>query len=621
MHRQITNWLVAGTLLLFSSPELQAQFTVADTQPQPECCPSIAVEPSVCGGVGPNLRIQQEFGDGIGWQNGFTRLDGFVPVFQMPRQSVLFVDLRGVVFDDTRLWQFDGGAGYRWYWSDLDRIIGLNGFYDFRDTGKSSFHQLGLGVELLGDRWDFRSNLYFPVGPQHHLIAQAGGTAVQFHEFNIVLGNQTQLYEAAMRGFDLEVGRSVPLLERFDPRAYLGYYRYDAEGGKPANGIRARLTAKVTERLQVQTQVQNDAVFQTTASVGLVWAFGGPGGWSRGCRPLPERLDEPVVRETSVVVQQQERAISEVAIDPATGQPIVVKHARADAVPGGDGSFEHPFQTLGQLQAGSGPSQILFVQNGTYPGGITLQAGQRLLGDGIVHLVVARQGTFALPVIQAGAMPTITVSDQPTVGGIYPNNTAMVVLAANSEVSGLYFRPPPVGVLVHPGIYAAGITGALNVNRNHLLNIAALSDVTGPVSFTDNVSIAPDDAGTAYLSRITGPVIFSRNTIDTTFNTFLADIAGPLTYTDNTIRFFGLPALLSFSGANSTWTVRNNAFTGPGGDRAVSITANSGSLCVNLIGNSSNTGFGLGNLHFFASGNTGAITNIGGATQVSAPCP
>ena len=57
---------------------------------------------------------------------------------------------------------------------------------------------------------------------------------------------------------------------------------------------------------------------------------------------------------------------------------------------------------MSQLEAGSATGQILFVRDGQYAGPITLQPGQRLLGDGIVHVIVARQGTFALPALPAG---------------------------------------------------------------------------------------------------------------------------------------------------------------------------------------------------------------------------
>jgi hypothetical protein len=54
---------------------------------------------------------------------------------------------------------------------------------------------------------------------------------------------------------------------------------------------------------------------------------------------------------------------------------------------------------------------------------------------------------------------------------------------------------------------------------------------------------------------------------------------------------------------------------------AVSITGASGSLSLNLIGNTSNTGYGVSKLQFYANGNTGPIVNDGSAKQVAAPLP
>jgi hypothetical protein len=623
MRRPALCFLLAGVISILSCTILRAQSPVAGSEPGPECSVLGTADAPPSDHLGPRIGIQQEFGDGLGWRNGFTRLEGFIPILQVPRQSVLFADVRGLEFDDVRLWQFDGGAGYRAYSDFLDRIVGVNGFYDYRDTGSNSFHQFGLGAELLGDCWDLRANLYIPFGPQHHLIADTpAGTGAEFQGMSILIPNQTQTL-VAVRGFNLEVGRSVPFLERFDPRAYLGFYHYDAEGGKTANGVRGRFTARLTERLLVQAQVQNDAVFQTTASAGLVWTFGGPSGWLQCRRTLPERLDEPIVREDSVVVQTQVKVGAETAIDPATGQPFVVKHVEADAAAGGNGSFEHPYQTLSQLQAGSGPGQILFVQNGLYPGGITLQPGQRLLGDGTVHLIVARQGKFALPILVPGATPTITAFDQTATGGFYPGSPTAVIMASNTEVSGLSFAVPGFGG-PRLNIAADGITGAIDVNHNRLTSFVGLSNINGPVSLTNNSSFAPDSEGTVYVNKITGTVTFSRNTIDTTFNTFLTDISGPLIYTDNTIRFFGVRTALTFDGVSSTWLVQNNVFNGTtalDSVPAVSITGASGSLSLNLIGNTSNTGYGVSKLQFYANGNTGPIVNDGSAKQVSTPLP
>jgi hypothetical protein len=264
------------------------------------------------------------------------------------------------------------------------------------------------------------------------------------------------------------------------------------------------------------------------------------------------------------------------------------------------------------------------VQNGVYSGGITLQAGQRLLGDGIVHLITARQGTFTLPILQPGATPTITDFNQ-HVGGMYVRVPAAIVMAANTEVSGFYFAQPPPSISGGLQIFASGITGAINVNRNAITFNIDLSNIAGPMTLTNNFATTPDGLGAVYLTNITGPVIFSHNTINTTFNTRVTNLSGPLTYTNNTITFFGPSDTLSLNGANSTWNVANNVFTGPTGGfigtPAVRIFSRSGTLSLNLIGNTSNTGFGLSRLQFFASGNSGPILNDGTAKQVSTPFP
>jgi hypothetical protein len=129
MHRSAMCWLLAGVLFVVSAPLLQAQDPPAGGQPPPDG-PALVTTDDLAGNrLGPRIGIQQDFGDGLGWQHGFTRLDGFIPILQVPRQSVLFAELRGVEFDDVRLWQFDGGLGYRWYNDLLNGIIGLNGFY------------------------------------------------------------------------------------------------------------------------------------------------------------------------------------------------------------------------------------------------------------------------------------------------------------------------------------------------------------------------------------------------------------------------------------------------------------------------------------------------------------
>ncbi len=48
-------------------------------------------------------------------------------------------------------------------------MLGANLYYDFRQGSVGYFNQIGVGVEVLGRRWDFRANAYIPVGPRHQV--------------------------------------------------------------------------------------------------------------------------------------------------------------------------------------------------------------------------------------------------------------------------------------------------------------------------------------------------------------------------------------------------------------------------------------------------------------------
>jgi hypothetical protein len=110
-----TGWLLAGILCLIGNTLLPAQTPPASSPQELDISPSTIFETVPADRGAPRLSIQQDLGDGVGWRNGFTRLEGLIPLWEAPRQSLVFIDLRGVTFDDVNLWQFDGGAGYRWY--------------------------------------------------------------------------------------------------------------------------------------------------------------------------------------------------------------------------------------------------------------------------------------------------------------------------------------------------------------------------------------------------------------------------------------------------------------------------------------------------------------------------
>jgi trimeric autotransporter adhesin len=414
--------------------------------------------------VTPRYSLRREFGDGVGFDGGYTYFETFLPVWQTPGQNILFANLRAINYDDDRYWEAQVGGGARGRL--FDTIVGVNAFYDGRNTDVRYYNQAGVGLELLRRNWELRSNVYIPVGGRRSQVGDTGFYNPQFVNTNISL-DRTITEESSMGGFDVELGRLLP--SWFDlarTSAYVGFYHYDAPGMQSANGVRGRLESWIGENVSLNLQVENDAVTNTTVSGGVAFHWGGVSRAARQADPLAAKLGDRVVRAPDIITQQKSDTSRELAIDPVTGLPIEVRHVDSNAAAGGDGSVLHPFQTLAQLQAGSGPNQILFAHADSVfiDQNIHLQPNQRFLGEGIDHYFTAVQGTFLLPRATTGRnSPLIYDSDfGPFVS---------VILANNTEVAGFRIdQANGIGIL---GRNVSGVT----IDRNQIVSSSPLGNL------------------------------------------------------------------------------------------------------------------------------------------------
>lgn len=98
---------------------------------------------------------------GIGYEDGYTTLEAFFA--SDPSHGVItpFLDGRAHIFNNGK-WAANTGIGVRALWGN--RAYGINSYYDYRNTGRFNSNQIGLGLETLGELFDFRINGYFPVG-------------------------------------------------------------------------------------------------------------------------------------------------------------------------------------------------------------------------------------------------------------------------------------------------------------------------------------------------------------------------------------------------------------------------------------------------------------------------
>jgi len=549
---------------MFNSP-VAAQTTESETPP-PQTTGSAA-----------DLEITPRVGAGYNssaaGHDGFGRFEGFVPLFQNPGKDVLFLEGRLLLDNGAHL----GGnilLGYRAFNPELNRSFGGYVGYDNRDTGNTTFHQLGLGLESLGEIWDFRLNGYLPVGDTRQVVASNtvdGGFQptgnLMFQGNSLLLPGEnifqtTTIREAAMSGLDFEVGAKLAdLAYGGEVRGYGGVYYYDASGSPSTVGGKLRVEVRPTDYLNLGLGVQHDDLFGTNILFTVGGTFPGtrPSGY-RKQRDEPEsvwaRMGESVSRTASIVVDQQVESVSFteqsniVATNPDTGQPWVFVHVTEGG--NSDGTFESPFGTVreGVGIAQSDGNYIVYVRSGPASGDtgpITVPAKVQLLSAGVLQQINTQEfGVVILPFSNSGQLTnftgTITMEDQSVLSGfnltssdgpgIAARNLSFVTIRDSNVVSSseaalllenttgniLLTNTTLTGdatpALVGTNINNITFTGGSLTSTNSVTNGITLNDVSGAVDIS-NIPIiitAPQVNGIS-AANVTGSLTFANGEI------------------------------------------------------------------------------------------------------------
>jgi hypothetical protein len=586
-----------------------ADLTAQNATPDPDPAPSTAVPYStIPAQVGGSFTS----GPGAGYDRSFVGLDGFVPLMQTPGKDLAYVQGR-------LLLSTDGGnpggnvlVGYRRFNPASNSILGGYLGFDVRDTGRTTFSQLGAGVEGVWSKFEARLNGYLPVGDTRRtvdstssLFSSGGGTSefrFQGNSLLSVISNPTitritnKRDQAALGGFDAEAGVK---LAQWSPdgnlKSYLGLYYYSGSNVGGFVGIRGRLAANITKNFSAGLSVQGDPEFGTTAAVTVGFSFPGVSSstsetqvdpaqersnWARMAES-PSRTNTVAVTErtqTESTILQSGGTTAVVALNPATNQPYVFQHVVLGA--GGNGTFESPFGTVinGINAAASDGNAIVYVQPGSNPGipAFTIKDGVQVLSTGPVQTLPTSQfGTVQLPLSGAG---------------ILPNVTGTVTMGNNTVLSGFAVTPPAS----NRGIVAIGVQN---------------------VTIRDNqVQATGDDTAGIVLQNVAGTATVSNNTVRTTGNTTFPGIPSgaygigvdanntalsTLTLTNNTVTTsgfgaFGIYVRAANNSAISSLSLSNNSVTTSG--------ANAHGIFVIPSDNSSIASLSLSNNTFTTSG-------------------
>ena len=469
--------------------------------PQPYQMPPVGTGANGMAGFTPVDRTFQprfmfnSYGGGLyGYNAGYATGGAFIPFALDGGDSLLFVDVRGLMTYDS---QGGGnvGAGWRWWMPEYDRITGLSGWFDNTNGGiGSNFSQMGVSFESLGRYVDYRINGYIPAGQNVHYGASTLGTNATSLGNNIVFVQSTQATQA-YSGFDIETGGPLPILGRYGFKGYLGAYHFmGAATNASFTGISGRWIAQINEDVQFGMQMTSDHTFglNTQFQVFVTLPDGRPSQWMRNLR-VRDRMTQSVFRQFRAITHTDTIQTFQAAINPNTEKPYFVAYVNPNDSSAGTGTNENPFNSIAQYNALSAAQRSqydILVVNGRIDGtsthldtgasnssptaGLQLFNNQQLWSAASTNTFTTSNGSFTFLSNEKTATPILVNNE----GG--PLNGAVVTLANNNSVTGFTINGANPSGVQNNGIVSqsGGITGNFNISNNTFENTLAAVQLT-----------------------------------------------------------------------------------------------------------------------------------------------
>ncbi|RZI46272.1 inverse autotransporter beta domain-containing protein [Candidatus Finniella inopinata] len=323
----------------------------------------------------------------LGGKYGNQRRIGQISLFSPVAQSLtdlIYLDLRFVA-DSRSAKEGNFGLGKRWFSENNQFILGFYGFYDFRHTELSNkVNQLTFGLEAMSETWDYRINAYLPentvkeVEKSREVNTESRSTYFRGHTQFLVVDKTltiTKKREVALKGLDLEIGRSMPGFKAL--RLYGAYYHFQGRAGAPSiNGFRARANLDLNKYVSFQLEGSHDKTRKSAGFIGV--SFRIPLGEKDTKAPplsdLDRRMTEQPMRDIDIVtstkssshevIEKREDVLKddlvfvqdeagllfvgdslrEIKSDPVSRRKRKIPEGGAgSAPPMADGTYEHPY--------------------------------------------------------------------------------------------------------------------------------------------------------------------------------------------------------------------------------------------------------------------------------------
>ena len=433
------------------------------------------------------LSARHVAGAGVGHTSGYSSLDWFLPLSAESDSTMWFGDFRGLIFNDAEFGS-NVGTGYRWFVEDQNRIYGINGYWDTRNDNSLLFNQAGIGVESLGQIFDFRANGYTPA---------VNDTYQQGDVF--FSGNGLFLpYTSALSGLDAEAGVNFPTFYQISTRLFGGGYYYDSNHTIAAAGWRVRAEAAWRDNVVVGVSVQDDDLFGQTVN-GMIelrytafhraklarrsmrHKFRDADGVGDGAT-VRHRLADPVYRRQNIVLHRDDNRLTT-----SGGTPLNFLHV-VEGGTGTTGTFENRYGSISNAMVNplSATGYVYTPSGGTFTENVTMTAGSRLFSNGPTQFVSTNVGSVQLPF--SGANSSLTALPSKIVGD--------VTLANNTVLNGFD---------VQGGVVGTNVMGVSLINNRIASSAAdAISLTSSSAVSMNNMLIASPAANAISLTSSTG---------------------------------------------------------------------------------------------------------------------
>lgn len=214
-----------------------------------------------------DLRHVQGTGEGIGFGTDYSTAAVMFATEYKLGHIMPMLDLRVHRFDNNTYAANAGVAGrYLPPPDSFCRILGFNLFYDYRQglNTSNNYHQLGVGVEVLGRKWDFRANIYYPIGSKKHQQ-----TCV-FDDFDGGFFMIHRKCEGVSYAFNAEVGYLFTKEQPFLFYGAIGPYYLARRCHDATLGGKARVRPQYKDYLALDLSVSYDSVFKAVFQAEII---------------------------------------------------------------------------------------------------------------------------------------------------------------------------------------------------------------------------------------------------------------------------------------------------------------------------------------------------------------